>query len=292
MIKSITSIPIKDILSELEIYPIYSSDRKLYYPSPKNNDAGKPGIIVDTLRNSWIDINARSNYGRNYELVSYLKSTDVETCKEWISSTFPTCYAAGSESAGIEESHSEAEYVQITRNEPLASKKFFKFLQYEQLSINVACKYCREISYCSSARGTTGRGVGLENISGGFGIINRKGAINAGPPDIAIVYAEHAINNACLLFVGLRDFLTYVTIYGNLENDAIVLFSSAYCSHISPHIYCYSEILFFAPNTFAKSEVGSHLRSLGLKFNDCSFLYRDSKNLHTMHREKCSQRQN
>lgn len=292
MIRSITSIPIKDILSKLEIYPVYSSGRKLYYSSPDNNDAGKVGIIVDTSRNRWIDINARSNYGTNYELVSYLKSIDVEACKEWILSAFPACYSADSDFADIEEFHSEAKYTRITRNEPIASKRFFKFLQYEQLSINVASKYCREISYCSSARGTTGRGIGLENISGGFGVINRRGAINAGPPDIAIVYANHPINNDCFLFVGLRDFLTYVTIYGELENDTIVLFSSAYSSHISPHIYCYSEVIFFAPNTYAKSEVSSHLRSLGIKFKDYSFLYPDSKNLYTMHGEKYSQRQN
>ena len=146
---------------------------------------------------------------------------------------------------------------------------------------DVADKYCVEVAYCSTERGTTGYGFGLPNESGGFGLITFQGlSHNVCSGDVAVVKAPEGGHKHCVLFVGLRDFLAYATDNDGLKDDAVIMFSASFVERAIPHLKGYDEVKYYCPYSGTRELTMPALKEHCGLLTDMSYLYAGFDNYH------------
>ena len=233
-------------------------------------------VNVDKAKNHWHFVDG-SGGGNIVDLVSRLQGLPPEAAWDWIS--FTAMCDTEPPVGGITVRQSSD--MKITRCTGIFSGSIRRVLMNDGIPEEVADKYCSQVSYCSTEKGTTGYGFGLPNESGGFGLITFQGLThNVCHADVAVVKAPTGGHERCLLFVGLRDFLAYVTDNDGLSDDAVIMFSSGLVNHAVPHLKSYTEVKYYCPNTQTRELTMPALTEHCKSLTDMSYLYSGFKNYH------------
>lgn len=265
------------ILEGLSMTPLYKDESVTIYRSPWKVASGKG--ILSIRDNHWHDTILRTG-GNNIQLIARLKGIDEDDAADWIVSSFNDAIPSP-----ITQSYTTIprEYVRVNRVEPVTSTNILTKLKRYRIDPEIVKRLCKEVAWSDTNKGTSGYGVGLENIQGGYGLYSNIGSpINVGA-EASPTVIDHGTTHA-ILFVGLLDFLAYCSVEHIPEETTIILYSHNIMRPLLGHfsldnITTISAVL---PNTKAKENILKWFAEFypTIDITDLSSLYPEHKNYH------------
>ena len=152
--------------------------------------------------------------------------------------------------------------------------EYLKFRKvYEQKDL------VKEIEY--KLNGKKYFGIGFFNNSGGVEIRNKYSKICLGKKDVTMIKNELDKRNEIIIFEGFIDYLTfrYLEKEGNSTSDYLILNSTAMLFKVEQTLREYNKISLFLDNDANGSSTKEIIQKKYKNVEDCSFLYRDFKDL-------------
>lgn len=170
---------------------------------------------------------------------------------------------------------------------PLKNKSLLSYLCSRQIDESIGCTYCQEIH--QKQKGRWYFSVAFGNQSGGYELRNPyfKGCM--GSKDLSIIaYLPGEIQEGCLVFEGLMDFLSFLTLVKRqdylfrMESPCDYLILNSVCNQKKVYQYLerYRHIHCFLDNDAAGKEATESLHKLfEYRVTDESFRYADYKDI-------------
>lgn len=281
-IQTAKQIRITDYLYSLGYSPVKQQGNSLWYKSPLREEH-EPSFKVNTDRNMWFDFGADKG-GNLIALAQELYASDslpylLERIAQQTPHIRPVSFSFGKQSSS-QPSFQQQEVV------PLSSPALYSYLQERGINTELARKVCKEVHFVNN--GKRFFAIGFPNASGGHEIRNKyfKGCI--APKDITHIRQDGKPREACFVFEGFMDYLSFLTARQkscptcpDLDKQDYLVLNSV--SNLSKAIYplgSYEKIHCFLDNDRAGMEAVQKLdREYGLRVRDCSHIYSGYKDL-------------
>jgi hypothetical protein len=175
---------------------------------------------------------------------------------------------------------------------PLRHKALLNYVQERNIDIEIAQQNCKQVHYLN--KGQSYYAIGFKNDSGGWELRNRYSKICTSK-NITVINPQNISqpngNNACLVFEGFMDYLSYQTInkymipHGWRENAndcVIVLNSTANLARAKPLLEQQFVVNSFLDNDDAGKRATDEIRKMvksGHPMWDASICYQKHKDL-------------
>lgn len=285
-IEQASNISLVEFLAWLGHHPVKIYGKKYWYNSPYRNE-NTPSFKVNMAINQWYDFGVGEGGGIILLVKRIFHTDDTAEALRKIQ-----------ERAGVSVNRHNKPPCQTKSEEsvwtnvmslPLSSKSLFDYITERGISIAIAERYCREISY--SMRGKRYFSIGFLNNSGGYEIRNKyfKGCM--GKKDISAFQSEAKpeLETSCArIFEGFFDFLSYLTLielgvwksksYG--QEDFIVLNSVSTVKKLKGKIDGYDRVYTYLDNDDAgKTATKFITEETGNNVCDVAILYKIHKDL-------------
>ena len=226
-IQTAKQIKIADYLHSLGFSPIKQQGINLWYKSPLREET-EASFKVNTERNQWYDF-ALGKGGNIIALAQELYCSDhvpylLQRIGEQTPSIRPVSFSFGKQSSS-EPSFQQLEIV------PLSSPALLTYLQERGINTDLARLKCKELHFIHN--GKPYFAIGFSNVAGGYEVRNRffKGCI--APKDISHIRQQGEPREKCLVFEGMMDYLSFLTlrmkncpIMPNLDRQDYVILNS------------------------------------------------------------------
>lgn len=297
-IGDLKSIPIYKLMSSLGYEPVsrMRGGTQLLYRSPFRDDR-HPSFSVSVTKNVWHDY-AIGDGGNVIDLAIILNGNcTFHEAAVWLekqSRSFGFGHVLNiirdDSNTPVKDTGPLITDVKVTE---LTSRTLFSYLNTRHIPAEIGARFCREAHY--TVRGRAYYGICFQNILGGMEIRNAyfKGCHGIKAPSL-IPLSKHSRTDACCIFEGFMDFLSYKTLiqkgYPTLtDNDCIVLNSTSIVGKAVPFIEVYDKAFSFTDNDqagrIALERIASampgkvtSLSDLYLDFNDLNdFLMNERK---------------
>ena len=161
---------------------------------------------------------------------------------------------------------------------PLLRSSLTEYLAERGIPIGVASRHCCRLNY--GVRGKRYFAVGFPNMAGGYEARSRffKGCVP--PKSVSLVKSEDTPSNECLVFEGLMDFLSAVTLGVTGNADCLVLNSVANVDKAAGLLDGYGRIgCFLDRDEAGRRTLDALARRYGARVTDRSSLYDGCKDL-------------
>ena len=281
-IQTAKQIRIADYLHSLGYSPVKQQGINLWYKSPLREET-EASFKVNIERNQWYDF-ALGKGGGTIELASHLYATDhipyiLERIAEQTPHIRPDSFSFGKQSS------SEPRFQQL-EIVPLSSPALLSYLQERGININLARLECKELHFIHN--GKPYFAIGFPNVAGGFEVRNRffKGCV--APKDISHIRQQGEAREKCLVFEGMMDYLSFLTLRkrncSNLPDldrqDYVILNSTANVSKAIDVLHGYGRIHCMLDNDEAGRKAYRELeRKFAGRIRDFSDNYKGHKDL-------------
>ena len=242
-IQEAKQIRIADYLQSLGYTPVKQQGNSLWYKSPFREET-EASFKVNTDRNLWFDYGlgkggniialAEELYASDY--VPYLLNKIAERVPHIRSISF-----------SFRQQASEPSFQHLEVGE-LTHPALLRYLQERGININLARLECKELHFIHN--GKPYFAIGFPNVAGGYEVRNRffKGCI--APKDISYIRQQGEQQEECLVFEGMMDYLSFLTLrmkncptMPNLDGqDYVVLNSVANVSKAMDVLHGYERI--------------------------------------------------
>lgn len=281
-IEEAKNIRLADYLHSLGYAPVRQQGANLWYKSPFREETD-PSFKVNTEINKWYDFGLGQG-GNIIALASELYcSVNVpyllQRIAEQILHLRPVSFS-------FREQSSTGPNFQRMEVRELDSPVLLSYLQSRGINLELARKECHEVHFENN--GKRYFAIGFRNMNGGYEIRNRyfKGCI--APKDITHIRHEGRRNDACFVFEGFMDYLSFLTIRTEscpqmpcLDwQDYIILNSVSNLTKAIDGLAVYERIHCFFDNDRAGTEAFQRLASeYSYRVRDASHTYKDCKDL-------------
>ena len=280
-------ISIADYLHSLGHDPVRQQGHNLWYKSPFR-DERVPSFKVNTERNLWYDF-ALGEGGNLIALAGKLyASSDVSYLLKRIAEQAPQVHPA-SFSFGQPSSYDEGD--KKTTIIPLTSPALFAYFSERGIDLSVAKSACREVRFIHNGRSYFA--IAFPNRSGGWEVRNKyfKGSI--APKDISHIRRSESPSHVCCLFEGFMDFLSFLSMKGEVTNQCLVMNS---VSNVVRSIHYLNKrnitsVRAFLDNDDAGRKAVQEFVNTGFKVEDMAVYYRDFKDLNEFHVSRVREQQ-
>ncbi|PXV66950.1 CHC2-type zinc finger protein [Dysgonomonas alginatilytica] len=253
----LNNLSIKDYLAEQNIHPV--KDRGYYgmYHSPFRTDSNA-SLKVDYTKNLWIDFGSNEG-GTMIDLVMRLDNctlkeainklecryANMQTGSNTDNQPEPFSFHGNNHLEKIE--NNQLSGISIQKILPITNQALLYYLTERKISIDIAKQHCNEIHY--SANNKPYFSIGFKNDSGGYELRNKyfKGCTSK---NIATDRSTESNTEACLVFEGFMDYLSYLTMK-NIQYskvDIVVLNSIANLSKAIDFIISHQKIYTYLDN--------------------------------------------
>ena len=204
-IQEAKQIRIADYLQNLGYTPVKQQGNSLWYKSPFRQET-EASFKVNTDRNLWFDYGlgkggniialAEVLYASDY--VPYLLNKIAERVPHIRPVSFP-----------FRQQASEPSFQQLEVGE-LTHPALFNYLQERGIDTALAKPECKELHFIHN--GKPYFAIGFPNVAGGYEVRNRffKGCI--APKDISHICQQGEPREKCLVFEGMMDYLSFLTL--------------------------------------------------------------------------------
>ena len=223
-------IRIVDYLRQIGHEPKRICGTQYWYLSPFR-DERTPSFKVNDLRNEWYDF-AVAQGGDIIDLGKLLYNTSsIKEVLEKIEGHSFTCSHVHPIVRAQERAKEEMRDICVM---PLQNHTLMSYLSSRRIDLHIARKHCKEIHY--ELRGRQFYAIAFGNKSGGFEVRNPyfKGCING--KDITMVkYNSVGLQEHCCVMEGFMDFLSYLTIQKNGNNEICIEMACDYIVMNSVH---------------------------------------------------------
>jgi len=275
--KDINRYPIREYLAGLNIYP--AKDRGYYgmYHSPFREDTNA-SMKVDYNQNLWFDYGTAEG-GTLIDLVMRIENCTngraMQLLEQQLSGTSSFSFHRNNISTDRREKESA---IQINDVRPISHPALLQYLKERKLSPELANRYCKEVHY--SINDKPYFAIGFQNNSGGWVLRNNlfKGCTSM---DVKTYFNTEHNKEACLVFEGFADFLSYLTMKGEKspKYDAVVLNSVVNLPKIKNELSAYQSVQTFLDNDEGGKRAVQNLRSICEEVIDQSIHYVAHKDL-------------
>jgi hypothetical protein len=281
------NISIRQYLKDKGINPVI--DRGYYgmYRSPYRKDSN-PSFKVDYRQNIWYDFGTNQG-GSIIDLVMKMENCPFHEAatklEKQCAGIDPDSFSFHRGTIPKATKVSDNEPAQtILKAQPISHPALTNFVQERKIGLELANQYCREIHYRVQDRNYFS--IGFKNDKGGYELSNApnfKGCIS--PKDITTVRNSR---EACLVFEGFWDFLSYLTLQKipNTRHDVVILNSVTNVSKAMDYIKAHREIYTYLDNDESGHKTTLLIKSACLSVNDRSAQYAGYKDLNDYLRGK------
>ena len=281
-ITDVKQIRISDYLHSLGYNPVKQQGGNLWYKSPFRQES-EPSFKVNTDLNLWYDFGAGKG-GNIIALAQELYASDdlrylLEKIAEQAPHVRPVSFSFG------QQSFSQPSFQQLEVRE-LAHPALLRYLQGRGINIELAKRECKELHFTHN--GKPYFAIGFPNVAGGYEVRNSffKGCI--APKDITHIRQQGEPREKCLVFEGMTDYLSFLTL--RMKNcptmpdldrqDYVVLNSVSNVSKAIDTLHGYERIHCLLDNDEAGIRAYQELRKeLSGRLRDFSDNYRGYKDL-------------
>ena len=205
-ITDVKQIRISDYLHSLGYNPVKQQGGNLWYKSPFRQES-EPSFKVNTDLNLWYDFGAGKG-GNIIALAQELYASDdlrylLEKIAEQAPHVRPVSFSFG------QQSFSQPSFQQLEVRE-LAHPALLRYLQGRGINIELAKRECKELHFTHN--GKPYFAIGFPNVAGGYEVRNSffKGCI--APKDITHIRQQGEPREKCLVFEGMTDYLSFLTL--------------------------------------------------------------------------------
>ena len=290
-IQEAKQIRIADYLQSLGYTPVKQQGNSLWYNSPFRQET-EASFKVNTDRNLWYDY----GLGRGGNILALAqelyRSDNVPYLLDRIAEQAPHIRPV---SFYFRQQPSKPSFQQLEVRE-LSHPALLRYLQERGINTALAKPECKELHFTHN--GKPYFAIGFPNVAGGYEVRNPffKGCI--APKDISHIRQQEEPREKCLVFEGLMDYLSFLTLrmkncpnMPNLDGqDYVILNSVANVSKAADALHGYGRIHCLLDNDEAGRKAYRELeRELGGRIRDFSENYHGYKDLNDY---LCGKRQN
>lgn len=267
------NIKIREFLHERGIYPIRENDCYGMYYSPLRTD-NKPSFKVDYNRNLWFDFGTGEG-GSIIDLVAKLEKCSIHKVIQHLENNAFSFHRNSLEA--IESKIEGKSIIQMNEVKELTNPILLDYLKKRSIDIGITKLYCKEIHY--SVHGKPYFAIGFPNDSGGW-VIRSPTFKGCTSMDVK-TYHTGSNKDACLLFEGFMDFLSYLTLKREQKpnQDAVILNSVINLPKAIKQLSSYSMINAFLDNDESGRRTVLKLQSCCKQVNNLSANYSSCKDL-------------
>ncbi len=290
-IQEAKQIKLADYLQSLGYSPVKQQGDSLWYKSPFRQET-EASFKVNTDRNLWYDY----RLGKGDNIIALAQdlyfSDHVPYLLECIAKQTPHIRPV---SFYFRRQSSEPSFQQLDVRE-LTHPALLRYLQERGIDTALAKPECKELHFTNN--GKPYFAIGFPNMAGGYEVRNRffKGCI--APKDISHIRQQEELREKCLVFEGMTDYLSFLTL--RMKNcptmpdldrqDYVILNSVANVSKAIDVLHGYERIHCLLDNDEAGAMAYQELRKeFPDRIRDFSHDYRDYKDLNDY---LCGKRQN
>lgn len=263
----IKHIPIAVVLQSLG-HRTEHKDMRYYgmYHSPFHKDA-TPSFKIDYNKNLWYD-HSMGFGGDNIALVTRLTGKSTYDAIRYLYSLSGKTVAQTKYIPVKEEKEGN---LRIISTSMVTNPHLVRYAASRGISQEVLLKYCRELRYTN----TTGKeyyAIGFANKKGWT--IRSKFFKGSSGQGISFISAKEKCRQ-CIMFEGMFDFLSFVTLHGHPKADVIVLNSTSLISQTKDLLGQYSSVSCYFDNDPTGTKCVDKIREYigGDKVIDCSCTY-------------------
>ncbi len=204
-IQDAKQIKLADYLQSLGYTPVKQQGKSLWYKSPFRQET-EASFKVNTDRNLWYDYGLGKG-GNIITLAQVLYFSDnVPYLLDRIAEQAPYIRPV---SFSFCRQPSEPSFQQLEVRE-LAHPALLRYLQERRINTALAKSECKELHFANN--GKPYFAIGFPNVAGGYEVRNRffKGCI--APKDISHIRQQGEPREKCLVFEGMMDYLSFLTL--------------------------------------------------------------------------------
>ncbi len=204
-IQEAKTIRISDYLQSLGYSPVKQHGGSLWYKSPFRQET-EASFKVNTDRNLWFDYGLGKG-GNIIALAQELYQSDhVPYLLRKIAEQTPHIRPI---SFSLRQQPSEPSFQQLEVRE-LSHPALLRYLQERRIDTALAKPECKELHFTNN--GKPYFAIGFPNVAGGYEVRNRffKGCI--APKDISHIRQRGEPREKCLVFEGMMDYLSFLTL--------------------------------------------------------------------------------
>lgn len=290
-IQEVKNIRIADYLQSLGYTPVKQQGNSLWYKSPFRHET-EASFKVNTDRNLWFDYGLGKG-GNIIALAEELYVSDhVPYLLNKIAERVPHIRPV---SFSFRQQSSEPSFQHLEVGE-LTHPALLRYLQERGINTDLAMLECKELHFIHN--GKPYFAIGFPNVAGGYEVRNRffKGCI--APKDISHIRQQGEPREKCLVFEGMMDYLSFLTLrimncptMPNLDGqDYVILNSVAIVSKAIDVLHGYERIHCLLDNDEAGRNTYLELaREFSGRIRDFSVNYNGHKDLNDY---LCGKRQN
>jgi len=282
--KTINRFPVREYLAGMNIHP--AKERGYYgmYHSPFREDRDA-SMKVDYNKNLWIDYGTNEG-GTLIDLVMRIANCSFHEAaskleKEYVIKPDSFSFHGKTIPDGV---RSDTPIVTIQNIIPITHPKLVTWVRERKIDLDLANLYCREVHYRN--RDKEYFSIGFRNDNGGYELSsppNFKGCI--APKDITTIRNN---SDACLVFEGFWDFLSYLAIQKieKTKHDVAILNSVANVQKAMDFLKSHKEIYTYLDNDDAGRKTTELIKSNCVSVNNRSERYAGFKDLNDYLRQK------
>ena len=288
-LSAIKRYSIVEYLEKKGIRPVRKTPTYVMYRSPLREET-HPSFKVDTEKNLWIDY-AEGRGGSIIDLCIRLEGCTLSEaiCRLEQNTPDNTTHSYSFTNRGISISPNQRENVTASGTRRLICLSdtlpphLQEYLKKERcIDLEKATPFLKCISY--EVRGKRYEAIGFANSSGGYELRDDKtfkGTI--APKDITPIFEDKA--QPVYLFEGFMDFLSFLSMKGEVTNQCLVMNSVSNVARSIRHLNerNITSVRVFLDNDDAGRKAVQEFVNAGFKVEDMAVYYRDFKDLNEYH---------
>lgn len=269
------NFPIEKALEKLGYFPIRKREKEAWFLSPFRSET-QASFKVDLKINRWYD-HGEGIGGNVIDLVMLILKCTVQEALECLNDDI-NIFSFHQQPKIYPKLKQERSY-EIIKVKPLSNEALIQYLKFRKIKIEIAKQYCKEIYY--KIEDKIYFTIAFENNSHGYEVRNKyfKGSI--GKKDITLI--KNGANRV-LVFEGFVDFLTHLSFNNKLNEDYLVLNSTALVNKCIDFLNKYESVLCYLDNDEAGKKVAQIIKgNCKNKFEDGSSFYKNHNDLNEFH---------
>jgi DNA primase len=267
-------IPIVDYLDKFGIMPARISGNDYWYFSPFR-DERTPSFKVNVKKNLWYD----HGLGEGGSIIDLGARLHQCSLSEFLEDLSDGNYSIKVSRAQIPVQAQENK-LEVLAVKELTDPGLIQYLEERGIEPANARRFCSEVEF--SIKGRSYVAVGFQTNSGSYELRNRWFKGSSSPKDISLIKSD--LDKLCIV-EGFIDFLSlhqledkhFTRITGN--SSFLVLNSLALLNRSVSIIKNYRDVNLFLDTDVAEKDAKETLTLKGVRFNDASRFYPDSKDV-------------
>lgn len=270
-------ISIRSVLESFNLFPV-KENRKTAFYFALDREENTPSLSVDFVKNKAFDFGT----GKSYDVISIVQQINQCSVSEALKYLDKFEFFVQKEIQNEEtKQHCNYRILSVREIQHPALIQYLKSRKvYEQKDL------VKEIEYELNTKKYFG--IGFFNNSQGVEIRNKYSKICLGKKDVTLIKNEIDTSTEIVIFEGFFDYLTFRKLEKQESNnlDYLILNSTAMLFKVERTLNEYNKISLFLDNDANGKSVSLKIQNQFNNVEDCSFLYRNFKDLNEWFCEK------